>query len=255
MRSSFLHIATALIAWVLAASAMAQPDDLARDFEKLSAKERARIAKEEQEAARNDVGYQALMAQAEQLFQQSRYEEAVARYEEARVLRPYNVYPKVKIQDLQALIAKRDAAKAEAPPPQAPEPDPPTPTDPKPAVEVPAQAPSRLVIGAPAVQPAPEPISRPLPKTVPRPSTTPAASPAAVQERPSPKVPLVAPPELVEGERVYKEGRAVVMERSIAQEGHIVVYRKVTHPWGEVNHFKDGIAVPARVYEQAMQGR
>ncbi len=46
----------------------AQEEGLARDFEKLSAKERARIAKEEQEAAAADGAFQALMAQAEDLF-------------------------------------------------------------------------------------------------------------------------------------------------------------------------------------------
>ncbi len=64
-----------------------------------------------------------------------------------------------------------------------------------------------------------------------------------------------APPQLDEGERVYKEGRSVVVEQRIKEDGRLVVYRKVSHPWGQIDHFRDGIAVTGRVYEKALEGR
>jgi hypothetical protein len=56
-------------------------------------------------------------------------------------------------------------------------------------------------------------------------------------------------------ERTYKEGRAVVLERRLTTNGHDEIYRQVTHPWGEVMYFKDGLAVPARVWNEAFSGR
>ena len=48
-----------------------------------------------------------VMQRAERAFQEGRYEEAIKGYEEARSMRPYNVYPKVKIEDLRALLARQ----------------------------------------------------------------------------------------------------------------------------------------------------
>lgn len=247
---------TALLLGLCWASALhAQPDALTRDFEKLSAKERARIAKEEQAAAQNDAAYQAIMAEAEQLFQRAQYDASLEKYQAARTMRPYNVYPKVKIQDLQALIAKRDAAATAAVAAPIAEPVAAEPVEPGPVpvfVE-PVRPSAGLVIG-------PKPG-----KTTPMVVDLPVAKPATVAPPPpAPYVPEprkivkhepVPPPDLEESERVYKEGRSVVVERRIALEGHIVVFRKVSHPWGEVNYFRDGIAVSARVYDQAMAGR
>ena len=98
-----------MLALLVGLFSMAQPDGLARDFEKLSAKERARIAKQEQDAAGKDPEYQAVMEAAVALVQGGQYEASMEKFKEARTMRPYNVYPKVKIQDLEALIARRDA--------------------------------------------------------------------------------------------------------------------------------------------------
>ena len=52
-------------------------------------------------------------------------------------------------------------------------------------------------------------------------------------------------------ERSFVEGRAVVLERRVVKEGVEAVYRKVTHPWGQVVHFRDGIAISEREWEAA----
>lgn len=233
---------------------LAQPDALTRDFEKLSAKERARIAKEEQVAAQNDAAYQAIMGEAEQLFRGAQYEASLEKYQAARTMRPYNVYPKVKIQDLQALIAKRDAAAAtvmaSAPEPVVTKSDGPVPP---PSSMEPVRKVEPLVIGPAPVKAAPMVVELPAVRPAPIKPDTPKEFKS--EPRPIVKRPASLPPDLTESERVYKEGRSVVVERRIAEEGRIVEYRKVSHPWGEVNYFRDGIAVSGRVYERATVGR
>ena len=266
MFSPIGQLLIALCAVLCTVGAMAQPDALARDFEKLSAKERARIAKEEQASSLKDAPYQAVMAEAELLFQRSQYEASLAKFQEARVLRPYNVYPKVKIQDLQALIAERDAEQAVKKAEQPSEPMPPavqqqTPTQkdpeqlPSPPTPGPVPAAERLVIADPP-KPATSPV---LPGTV-QPVLAPAvkAEPSMHKTTPVQYTPKVeAPPKgmLEQGERVFKEGRSVVVERTVPEDNRLVVYRKVSHPWGEVNCFRDGVAISDRQFDQASVGR
>lgn len=246
----------ALMLWTCLLAA--QPDSsLTPEFSQLSAKERARIARREQEEAAKDPQYQAVMAQAEDLFKQQKYDEALARFIEARAIRPYNVYPKVKIQDLQVLIAKRDAQAA-----------------------APLGTPKAVIAGEPKTVPPTEPTEQPEPTIVraEAPAQAPLPEPKAdvpaertepPVERQAPMKPRVAQPPrdtaratsiphdpkpvLADGmtERTYKEGRAIVLERQVVADGKPVIYRKVTHPWGEPVHFKDGIAIPARVWTEA----
>lgn len=235
--------------------AAAQPEELTGDFGKLSAKERARIAKQEDADAREDAAYQQVMGEAELLFRSASYDEALVKYKEARTMRPYNVYPKVKIQDLQALIAKREAeAKAMAEEVPVPEPDPPV--IPAPVV----QEPVPVVEPAQAEPEKPAPVEqKPLPTPVvvaPKPKEQPSA-PLPIPIKPvKPYTPPAAeePHEAVqEGERIYKEGRSVVVERRIQREGRITIYRKVTHPWGEVNYFRDGTPISERAFTTDLQ--
>ena len=80
---------------------------LTSEFARMSAKERARIAREEGALAETDTAFQAAMRAGEEHFRAARYHEALDRYQRARNLRPHNVHPKVKIQDLQALLARQ----------------------------------------------------------------------------------------------------------------------------------------------------
>lgn len=250
MRAFISHLFSTALMCAVVFQGIAQDPSLARDFDKLSAKERAQIAREEQEAASKDLAYQAVMEDAERLFREKAYEGSMAKFQEARVLRPYNVYPKVKIQDLEVLIAKRDAAAAEKE--RAAMTDPPEPMivpQPQAAVQ-----PVRAVV--------PETNGRDPVKVVPVATEVVVPEPPVAEHRPLEEKPVtvrVMPVEqeleLVEGEEVYKEGRSVVVERRILLDGRIVVFRKVTHPWGAIDHFRDGSPIPARTYNEVMTGR
>lgn len=86
----------------------AQNSSLTKDFAKLSAKERTKLAKQEIENAAKDARFIELMSNAESAFRARDYDEALGIYKEARHRRPLNVNPKVKIEDLEALIAQQN---------------------------------------------------------------------------------------------------------------------------------------------------
>ncbi len=233
--------------------AQAQPDELTGEFGKLSAKERARIAQREESGSSQDQVFIALMADAEGLFKAQDYEGALAKFQAARARRPYNVHAKVKIEDLQALIQRREEAKVAA-------------VQEVPPVEPPLP-PLPLVDQEPVVEPAPLPTPDPVDPTEvetrtkePAVSLEPVIDPAPKAERstPTPQPPpshrtMTAPAlQLEEGERVYKEGRSVVVESIVAEDGHLVVYRKVSHPWGEEHYFREGATITDRAYRTAM---
>jgi len=229
-----------------AAEAGAQEDtSLTKEFAGMSAKERTRVAKQETEDAARDPAFQAVMQEAEALFSAQRYDEALARFQEARRMRPLNVYPKVKIKDLEALIAKRDAERSVEPPVEqlVAVPDPVVVTPP------PTPVPTKVEAAKTEEPPKPKPLIAPVPDPMVR--TTPAEQSMPIA-RPAPSVRDSAKTPLAEGthERIYKEGRAVVQERRIVTAGQETVYRKVTHPWGDVVYFQDGLAVPARVWAE-----
>jgi hypothetical protein len=250
----FVRLACWLLLAVGALPLAAQRDgkSLTKDFSKLSAKERSRIAEQETREAALDSGYQRVMHTADLAFQQERYEDALAAFQEARKLRPYNVYPKVKIQDLQALIKKKkeEAADQAAETPRTnptPKPDP----EPAPAAipaspQIPEEHPAPAAEPA-DIAPAPQPSAekpdtqRSLPAPVPPPH-----QPATIQD---PKA--AAPPP---GERIYKEAGAVVTERTVPDDGRIVTYKKVVHPWGQTFYFREGRAIPSRVWEERFNG-
>lgn len=225
-----------LIAVLVMASATAQAQaqadsSLTREFGKLSAKERARIAKQEVEDAAKDERYQGVMAEAEGLFKDQRYDDALARFQEARRLRPLNVYPKVKIQDLQALIAKREesrTATAEERPSGLQERREPVDKE---------KAPDPVVLVEDQVRPA---ASAPERKR---------AVPPEVKPRPQPEM---EEPMATEGmrERTFTEGRAIVLERELVRGGRMEVYRKVTHPWGQIVYFRDGATISERHWNE-----
>jgi len=71
------------------------------DFKKLSAQERSAIAEREMLEAARDFDFLRLMDEGYALFVQKHYLKAIRKYEVARDLRPYNVYPKVIITDIE----------------------------------------------------------------------------------------------------------------------------------------------------------
>lgn len=71
------------------------------DFKKLSAQERSAIAEREMLEAARDSDFLRLMDEGYSLFVQKHYLKAIRKYEVARDMRPYNVYPKVIITDIE----------------------------------------------------------------------------------------------------------------------------------------------------------
>ncbi len=206
---------------------------LTQDFPNMSAKERSRVAAKEAEEAGKDATYQEVMRAAELAFQEGRYEEAIGRYEEARAMRPYNVYPKVKIEDLRVLIARRAA-----------KPDTATVAKEEPAV--PPQV-TRLPMPASAtVTPL---ATQPPPTTPPMDPVT--EIPTIVHETPPPPPPVQrSAGEPADGiiEQRYREGQAFVIERAVTVNGRLVKYKRVYHPYGRTFYFEDGLSVDERVW-------
>ena len=234
LRIQLFRSALSVVALAMAALAHAQGEkgSLTEQFPNMSAKERSRIAAKENEEAQKDATYQEVMQRAERSFQEGRYEEAIKEYEAARAMRPYNVYPKVKIEDLRALLARQEtrpdtAAMVEA-----------HPVDPEP------QVPQNVPVAQP-VPTAPEPVLGPVvnakPASLPEPVIEDAHAPTATGTPVKPADGII--------EQRYREGHAFVIERAVTVEGRLVKYKRVYHPYGQVFYFEDGLAVDERVWK------
>jgi len=252
-----------------------QDDDQAGSFAQLSAKERTRLAKQEELEASQDADYLAFMASGEKHFKDQQFDAAMAVFEQARSRRPLNVYPKVKIDDLRVLISKRDAAlhAAEAtrspelatptpPPTITPEPIAPALFDGVPASQVAPGTPAQEVYRDPAADegPAankPEDISvgqiaahgTPPPSVVKKSSAV--KHPPAVER---PEIPPPIPPDGVQEEQ-FKDGQALVLQRTCRSGQLVQVYRKVDHAWGRTFYFMDGLSIQERVWTERFGDR
>lgn len=71
------------------------------DFSNLSSRQRIAIAEKEQVEAATDSQFQDYMDAGHDLFKSKHYLKAIRAYEKAQEKRPYNVYPKVKITDIE----------------------------------------------------------------------------------------------------------------------------------------------------------
>lgn len=226
---------------VLHCMAQGKRGSLTKDFDKLSAKERSRIAAREAAEAAADTSYQGFMQRGDQAFQSGLYPQALALFEQARALRPFNVYPKVKIEDLQALI-KQHQDRAAAATPAAPSllaPD---------GHAVAPPAPEATTPPAQAAPPRQQTATAPSPRKPAPPDVAPRQQPP-VAERPEPRgttVPVVNSGAPAMQERIYREAGATVIERTVMESGMPVVYKKVMHAWGQHFHFRAGLAIPAR---------
>lgn len=222
---------------------MAQGDrgSLTEQFPNMSAKERSRIAAKETEEAEKDASYQEVMRAAELSFQEGRYEEAITQYEEARSMRPYNVYPKVKIEDLRALIAKQ----AEKPPAMAIVEEHPIDPDTVPS--------SRTVAADPPESPAVSPSSA---QEVVEATHAVEDAPVALSP-PSPAATRALGIKAADGiiEQRYREGHAFVIERAVTVDGRLVKYKRVYHPYGQTFYFEDGLSVDERVWKARFPDR
>lgn len=231
---------------------------LTTGFDDLSPKERSKIAAIETKEAPEDKAYQAAMSEAEHAFQEGRYDDAMGSYGKARKLRPYNVYPKVKMEDLQALITKQAIAKAASTAAAGPAMAIAAPSLPDPLTVTVADTLSNTISTAPilvmttpiAVEPAikdpvvPSPAATVVPVNV----TPVVARPShpEVASKPMEEVPKA--PTAV-GERVFMERGAAVIERTVYESDRLVVYRRVAHKWGQVFYFKENRSITEREWK------
>jgi len=85
-----------------------------QDWSKLSPKQKVKLGKKEQKAAKKDPEYLKLMDEALILFQNKEFEKAKEKYAVAHERRPDNVYPMVMLDDIEiAMILPEDEPKQE----------------------------------------------------------------------------------------------------------------------------------------------
>ncbi|MEM9052578.1 MAG: hypothetical protein AAGC47_11035 [Bacteroidota bacterium] len=225
------------------------------DIAQLSAKERFKIAENEKIEAATDVAFQQYMAEGHELFTQRHYLKAIRSYEKAAGERPYNVYPKVKIADIE--LSMKDTLEML----RAAE---------KQNLDKPAEKPKEPELG----------------KTVEKLPETPQETMDRLdnweqkerekleadrrrkrekEEEPKPQIVSGDVQQLtIEDyrkelgetypsgvtETISEEGNKTITTRIVVKKGAGDEYKKVEHNWGGVFFFKNGVAVTERVWDQ-----
>ena len=210
-----------------------------QDWSKLSPKQKIKLAKKEQKAAKKDPEYLIIMDEALILFQNREFEKAKEKYAIAHERRPDNVYPMVMLDDIEiAMTLPVEEQKQEE---QVPE---------EIVIDVDEEIIEKRieqyqveemkeeqieVIASPIIEP--EAIDLPEDPEI-------AISKA---EKPVRQAELVAP--VVQAQKEYlndgvyreslKEGSATIDQVTIVVKGVSTVYRKVSHSWGAVYYFKN----------------
>ncbi len=235
----------------LACTAFAQ-----ESIAELSAKERIRIAEKEKTEAAQDVSFQNLMNEGHNLFEGKHYLKAIHAYEKAAEERPFNVYPKVIIADIElsmkdTLEILRAAEKAEEEEikkqeiPESPKPDL-EPEDKKEDNSIERldnweeKERERLAKEREARERMKE--ENPPVKTIQ--GDVEALTIDDFREELGEKYPSGIT------ETITKEGNKTITKRIIVKEGSGDEYKKVVHDWGGVFYFKNGDAVTERVWKQ-----
>ena len=76
-----------------------------KEFTKLPAKVKLKMAQEEEIASESDAEFQGLMTEGMNFFETREYELAIEKFESAGILRPINVYPPVMIEDVKLAMS------------------------------------------------------------------------------------------------------------------------------------------------------
>jgi len=231
------------------------------DFAELSSKERISIAEKEVEEAKSDAVFQEIMQEAHAYFEQKKYLKAIHKYEKAQERRPYNVYPKVIIADIElsmkdTLKVLRKAEEREKAEKQQEEPRESQTQKPKEKEQVePVETRKERL----------EKLDNWEEKERERRAQERAAREKKKSEAPSVKsnegdIPKGSiadfQKDLAERfpngitEKVEKQGNKTIVTRVIVSNNKGNEYKKVTHDWGGVFFFKNGEAVTERVWKQ-----
>jgi len=229
------------------------------EFVDLSTKERISIAEEEKSQAKNDAVFQNLMNEGHVLFENKHYLKAIRKYEEAQAKRPYNVYPKVIITDIElsmkdTLEILREAEKNNTPQP-----------DIKPErkklekekekeekdIETEAERLKRIEEWERKERERLK-AEREAQKKEAKKETKVKTVSGDVQELSIEDFQKDLANKHPSGltETTSKEGNKTIIKRIIVSGGKGNEYKKVIHDWGGIFYFKNGTAVPERVWKQ-----
>ncbi len=250
--------AIVILSFVLSfGSLLAQPD-----FAELSTKERISIAEDEELDAKRDEAFQQIMQSGHALFKEKHYLKAVHTYEKAREMRPYNVYPKVIIADIELSMKdtlatlraaeaqeQQKTKEAEELKPEKPELDK---NDPPKEIKETKEDRIEKIDDWEAQERAKRERERErqkdheekTPKNLGSTGEVPILSEADFQKDLASKYPSGVT------EESFTEGNKQIVKRVIVKEGVGNEYRRVTHNWGGVFYFKNGEAVPERVWKK-----
>jgi hypothetical protein len=226
------------------------------DLKNMSTKDKIRIAETEKIEAATDSEFQQLMSEGHNLFSDKHYLKAIRSYEKAAEVRPYNVYPKVKIADIELSMkdtleilraAEKEELKREKTKPKKPE-----------VAEAKQKLPETKEETIERLDNWEEKERRKLEAQRRNEKTTEeVAQPEPEQTGDIRKMSIEEyRKELAETypggitETVSEEGNKVITTRVVVRDGHGDEYKKVVHNWGGVFFFKNGDAVTERVWNQ-----
>ena len=248
-----------------------------KPFEELSHEERMQVAEKEALEAPSDEKFQSLMDKGYQHFIDKEYDAAIRYFEEAKEQRPYNVYPRVNIRDVELAMGKRKKDEMKQDEQQAYRP----PVSAKPwggvvedkshedgkAEPIPAPKENEEVVDN---TPKKEPITKPEPKETSKPEVKEEKKPKVVKEE-QPKVikketkPQFEPKESLSveeqrkqlaqeypvgvTEEKFKEGNAQVIRRVVVRGENADDFRQVKQPWGATYYFKNGQSISERIWK------
>ncbi len=221
------------------------------DFSELPAKERIAIAKSEEVEAKQDVVFQKKMQEGHELFKGKHYLKAIHKYEEAQEQRPYNVYPKVIIADIELsmkdtleILRAEEKIQKETPKPKVQAPDKP---ETKPDSTTTEDRMRKLDEWEAAERKKRESQRKAEEKKEPAPkSVTGDVEQMSLEDYQ--KELAKAFPEGV-SETIEEEGNRTTTTRVVVKDGTGNEYKKVVHNWGGVFYFKNGEAVTERTWK------
>lgn len=230
-------------------------------FAELSTKERISIAENEEKEATNDDKFQTLMQDGHLFFKDRHYLKAIHSYETAQERRPYNVYPKVIIADIElsmkdTLQTLRAAEKAETQKEKLNKPEKPDevkneqkPEDPKPESEKERREKQEKWENQERAK-----LERQRELEKQRENEKPAETQMAGD------VEILTTEDLKKDlgkkypdgitEETTTEGNKTIIKRVVVSNNLGNEYKKVVHGWGGIFYFKNGEAVTERVWTQ-----
>ncbi len=221
------------------------------DFSELPAKERIAIAKSEEVDAKRDAVFQQKMQEGHELFKGKHYLKAIHKYEEAQAQRPYNVYPKVIIADIELsmkdtleILRAEERIQKEAPKPKVETPEKP---ETKPDSTTTEDRMRRLDEWEASERKRREAQREAEEKKEPAPQTI----TGDVEQMTLADYQKELANTFPEGvsETVEKEGNRTTTTRVVVKDGSGNEYKKVVHEWGGVFYFKNGEAVTERTWK------